>query len=48
MTSKLLAFFFTPALGPNTVVANLFSTHPTLQRRLDQLAKISTELSRPD
>lgn len=41
------AFFFTPALGPGTVVANLFSTHPTLQRRLDQLAKISAELSRP-
>jgi heat shock protein HtpX len=41
------AFFFTPALGPGTVVANLFSTHPTLQRRLDQLAKISAELGRP-
>ncbi|MFF7643854.1 zinc metalloprotease HtpX [Streptomyces canus] len=40
------AFFFTPALGPGTVVANLFSTHPTLQRRLDQLAEISAELGR--
>lgn len=38
------AFFFTPALGPGTVVARLFSTHPTLQRRLDQLARISAEL----
>ncbi|WP_225848099.1 zinc metalloprotease HtpX [Streptomyces sp. HPF1205] len=42
------AFFFTPALGPGTVVANLFSTHPTLERRLDQLARISVELGRPD
>ncbi|MFF4576592.1 zinc metalloprotease HtpX [Streptomyces sp. NPDC001410] len=41
------AFFFTPALGPGTAVANLFSTHPTLERRLAQLAKISAELGRP-
>ena len=41
------AFFFTPALGPGSTVANLFSTHPTLERRLEQLAKISTELGRP-
>ncbi|MBC6467383.1 zinc metalloprotease HtpX [Actinomadura alba] len=41
------AFFFTPALGPGTVVSNLFSTHPSLQRRLDQLAQISAELSGP-
>ncbi|MDN3028448.1 zinc metalloprotease HtpX [Streptomyces sp. S.PB5] len=41
------AFFFTPALGPRAAVANLFSTHPALERRLDQLAKISTELGRP-
>ncbi|MFF4550724.1 zinc metalloprotease HtpX [Streptomyces sp. NPDC001435] len=40
------AFFFTPALGPGTVVANLFSTHPTLERRLEQLGKISAELGR--
>ncbi|GAA3500870.1 zinc metalloprotease HtpX [Streptomyces prasinosporus] len=38
------AFFFTPALGPGTTVANLFSTHPTLERRLEALAEISTEL----
>ncbi|GAA3500828.1 zinc metalloprotease HtpX [Streptomyces prasinosporus] len=41
------AFFFTPALGPGSTVANLFSTHPTLERRLDQLAEISAELGRP-
>lgn len=29
------AFFFTPALGPGTTLANLFSTHPSLERRLD-------------
>ena len=38
------AFFFTPALGPGTVVANLFSTHPSLERRLEQLAAISRQL----
>ena len=41
------AFFFTPALGPGSTVANLFSTHPTLERRLEQLEKISAELGRP-
>ncbi|MFF4905807.1 zinc metalloprotease HtpX [Streptomyces sp. NPDC001260] len=41
------AFFFTPALGPGSTVANLFSTHPTLERRLEQLGKISAELGRP-
>ncbi|MFF7642935.1 zinc metalloprotease HtpX [Streptomyces canus] len=38
------AFFFTPALGPGTTVANMFSTHPTLERRLEALAEISAEL----
>ncbi|MGW4103428.1 zinc metalloprotease HtpX [Streptomyces sp. NPDC004976] len=38
------AFFFTPALGPGTAVANLFSTHPSLERRLEALAAISVEL----
>ncbi|WP_030587808.1 zinc metalloprotease HtpX [Streptomyces anulatus] len=38
------AFFFTPALGPGTVVANLFSTHPTLERRIEALAEISAQL----
>ena len=41
------AFFFTPALGSGAVVSNLFSTHPTLERRLDQLARISTQLGGP-
>jgi heat shock protein HtpX len=38
------AFFFTPALGPGTAVANLFSTHPSLERRIEALAEISAEL----
>ncbi|MFF8191064.1 zinc metalloprotease HtpX [Streptomyces bobili] len=38
------AFFFTPALGPGTAVANMFSTHPSLERRLEALAAISVEL----
>jgi heat shock protein HtpX len=42
----LNAFFFAPALGPGTHVAALLSTHPSLQRRLDQLARLSDELGR--
>ncbi|MGW1024559.1 zinc metalloprotease HtpX [Streptomyces sp. NPDC002577] len=41
------AFYFIPALGAGAVVGRLFSTHPTLEQRLDQLAKISEQLSRP-
>ncbi|MDG9704190.1 zinc metalloprotease HtpX [Streptomyces sp. DH37] len=38
------AFFFTPALGPGSTVAGLFSTHPSLERRLEALAEISARL----
>ena len=38
------AFFFTPALKDGSPLATVFSTHPSLQRRLDALAKLSTEL----
>ncbi|WP_344009684.1 zinc metalloprotease HtpX [Streptomyces thermospinosisporus] len=38
------AFFFTPALGPGTALASMFSTHPSLERRLEALAAISVEL----
>ncbi|PND52781.1 MULTISPECIES: zinc metalloprotease HtpX [Rhodococcus] len=38
------AFFFAPALGAQTSVAHLLSTHPALERRLDQLASLSTQL----
>ncbi|MCW2747936.1 MAG: zinc metalloprotease HtpX [Nocardioidaceae bacterium] len=37
------AFFFAPAITRDSM-ANLFSTHPPLQQRLDQLAKVSAEL----
>ncbi|MFD1828656.1 zinc metalloprotease HtpX [Streptomyces desertarenae] len=38
------AFFFTPALGSGSTVAGLFSTHPSLDRRLEALAEISARL----
>ena len=42
------AFYFTPALATNGVsLSTLFSTHPSLEKRLDQLARIEAELGRP-
>ena len=38
------AFFIAPALNRESIGAR-FSTHPPLQQRLDQLAKVSAELS---
>ncbi len=38
------AFFFTPALANGMSLSSLFSTHPSLERRLQQLAEISREL----
>lgn len=38
------AFFFTPALAQGSVSA-LFSTHPPLQQRLDQLAQLERQLN---
>ncbi|MBQ0986328.1 zinc metalloprotease HtpX [Streptomyces sp. F63] len=38
------AFFFTPALRPGTAMAAMFSTHPTLERRLEALAEIAARL----
>ncbi|GAA4998073.1 zinc metalloprotease HtpX [Kitasatospora paranensis] len=38
------AFYFAPALSARETAAQLFSTHPTLEQRLAQLAKISNEL----
>ncbi|WP_227997537.1 zinc metalloprotease HtpX [Nocardia australiensis] len=40
------AFFFAPALGADTSLSTLLSTHPSLEQRLDQLARIATELGR--
>jgi heat shock protein HtpX len=43
----LNAFYFTPALKPgSTSISNLFSTHPSLERRLQQLSEISAQLGR--
>ncbi len=42
------AFYFTPAIAKSGVsLSTLFSTHPPLEKRLDQLAKIEAELGRP-
>lgn len=41
------AFFFAPALAPGFSLSSLFSTHPSLEKRLDQLGRISAELGRP-
>ncbi|MFC9908603.1 zinc metalloprotease HtpX [Streptomyces sp. NPDC059862] len=38
------AFYFTPALGAGPSIGRLFSTHPTLEQRLEQLGRISGEL----
>ncbi|MGX1269549.1 zinc metalloprotease HtpX [Streptomyces phaeoluteigriseus] len=38
------AFYFTPALGSEPGLARLFSTHPGLEQRLEQLGRISAEL----
>lgn len=38
------AFFFAPALAPGFSLSSLFSTHPPLERRLDQLAALSRRL----
>ena len=40
------AFFFTPAVSPGFSLSSLFSTHPTLERRLAQLEKISLQMGR--
>lgn len=38
------AFFFTPARSQGLSLSTLFSTHPPLEKRLEQLAKIATQL----
>jgi heat shock protein HtpX len=44
----LNAFFFAPALGSGRSLSNLFATHPTLEQRLDALARISARLGEPE
>ena len=38
------AFYFAPALAPGASLATLFSTHPSLQKRLDALAKLDAQM----
>ena len=46
-TESFNAFYFTPAIVKNGVsLSNLFSTHPSLDKRLAQLATIEAELGR--
>ncbi|MET8556475.1 zinc metalloprotease HtpX [Streptomyces sp. NPDC004959] len=40
------AFFFVPAFSSKESLSRLLSSHPTLQQRLDQLSRISAQLSR--
>ncbi|MFF3340723.1 zinc metalloprotease HtpX [Streptomyces flavidovirens] len=41
------AFYFVPAFSSKESLGRLLSSHPTLEQRLDQLARISAGLSRP-
>jgi heat shock protein HtpX len=43
-SESMNAFFFAPALASGTA-ASLFSTHPSLEKRLDQLNKLERELN---
>ncbi|MEU0205775.1 zinc metalloprotease HtpX [Streptomyces canus] len=38
------AFYFTPATGKEPGIERIFSTHPSLEQRLEQLGRISSEL----
>ncbi|HZF88840.1 zinc metalloprotease HtpX [Streptomyces sp.] len=41
------AFWFAPAFSSEASLSRLFSSHPTLEQRLDQLGRISAQLGRP-
>ncbi|MGZ4592798.1 MAG: zinc metalloprotease HtpX [Actinomycetes bacterium] len=41
------AFFFAPISTKGFSLSSLFSTHPPLEKRVDQLARIAAELNRP-
>jgi len=41
------AFFFTPAAAPGFSISSVFSTHPTLEKRLEQLAEMERSMGRP-
>ena len=47
-TESFNAFYFTPAIAKSGVsLSTIFSTHPSLDKRLAQLAAIEAELGRP-
>jgi heat shock protein HtpX len=41
------AFFFTPAAAPGFSISSFFSTHPTLEQRLAQLAELERQMGHP-
>ncbi|MGQ0631088.1 MAG: zinc metalloprotease HtpX [Sporichthyaceae bacterium] len=41
------AFFFAPAFAKGFSLSSLISTHPPLERRLEQLAQIQADMNRP-
>jgi heat shock protein HtpX len=40
------AFYFSPARARGVSLSTLFSTHPTLEKRLDQLSKLEVEMGK--
>jgi len=42
----LNAFFFAPAISEGFSLSSLFSTHPPLEHRLDQLARLERQMGR--
>lgn len=45
--SAFNAFYFAPALTQGQSLGNLVSTHPTLEKRLEQLSKLEEQMNRP-
>ncbi len=45
--SAFNAFYFAPALTQGVSLGNLVSTHPTLERRLEQLSRLEEQMNRP-
>jgi heat shock protein HtpX len=41
------AFFFAPAIAGGASLSSLFSTHPSLDKRLAQLSKLEAEMNQP-
>ena len=41
------AFFFAPAFAKGVSLSSVFSTHPSLERRLQQLTELEAQMSRP-